>query len=97
MPNQEQFMSIVRWLLTFAGTALGFSSAPWWVNVSGLVLTVAPFIWGLLTHTQASTAVAAAAIPGVQVAVSRDAPDSLQRLARDPSVPDVVPVSTLKP
>lgn len=96
-PTQEQVMSTVRWVLAIGGTALGVSGASWWANVSGLIIAVAPFVWGLLAHTQAATVLAAAAIPGVQVAATRAAPESVQKLANDPDVHDVVPIAVPLP
>lgn len=95
-----QLMSALRWGLTTFGSFLvtnGTVSASTWQQISGVIIAAAPFIWGLLAHTQAATALAAAAIPGVQVAATRAAPASVQKLANDPNVADVVPVAVPLP
>lgn len=95
-----QFMSALRWGLTSLGSFLvtnGTVSSSTWQQASGFIIAVAPFVWGLLAHTQAATALAAAAIPGVQVAATRAAPESVQKLANDPNIADVVPVAVPLP
>lgn len=102
-PTQEQVMSTVRWVLAVGGSALGVSSAPWWANVSGLVIAAAPFVWGLIAHTPASMAMSVAELkdsrgmPAVKVLVAPTAPASLLALASDTSVPEVVHAATVSP
>jgi hypothetical protein len=94
MPNQDQLLSALRWVLTALGSFLttnGTVSASTWQQVSGIILTLAPLVWSLFVHTQVQTALAAAAIPGVEpLRINRTAEPALQKLARDSSVPDIV-------
>jgi len=97
MPNQDQLMSILRWALTTLGSFLvtnGTVSSSAWQQITGIVMTLAPFVWGLVVHTQASTVMSAAAIPGVEpIRINSAAEPSLQKVAADRSVPSVVPAS----
>lgn len=66
--NWNQIAGILRAILTFAGgflVARGWITADMLPEVVAAVLTVAGVLWTVITHTQASTVAAAAAIVNV--------------------------------
>jgi hypothetical protein len=92
--NQEQGMAVLRWALTTLGSTLataGVVSASSWALISGALIAAAPFIWALISNTQAATVAKAAAIPGVTAHVSDAAPEAVKQLAADPANASVVP------
>lgn len=55
--NQEQAKSAVRWLIATFGpyiTAHGYATSSSLELWGGLIVSAAPFIWGMFTHTQAN-------------------------------------------
>lgn len=53
--NQEQVKSAVRWMIaTFGPTivAHGYASTSTLEMVGGVIVSLAPLIWGMFTHTQ---------------------------------------------
>lgn len=55
--NIEQVKSAVRWLIATFGPiviAHGYASQGSLEMVGGLVISLAPLVWGLITHTQAN-------------------------------------------
>ena len=70
-PNLEQIKSAARDLLQIVGTLL-ISGKVWgitesnWAAITGLVMMLLPFIWGMFVHTEANAVAVAAAIPAVK-------------------------------
>ena len=56
---------------------------------SGLVVVVAPLVWGWFAHTPLGNALTAANTPGVTVKVGPDAPAELKAAAADPTIPAI--------
>lgn len=57
MPNIEQVKSAIRWLIATFGPILiahGYASQGTLEMVSGAAVSLAPLIWGLVTHAQAN-------------------------------------------
>jgi hypothetical protein len=55
--NQEQVKSAVRWIIATFGpyiTAHGWATSSTLELVGGIVVSLAPFIWAMFTHTQAN-------------------------------------------
>lgn len=53
--NQEQVKSAVRWIIATFGpiiTTHGYASASTLEMIGGIVISLAPLIWGMFTHTQ---------------------------------------------
>src|ERR1700754_5185942 len=53
--NQEQVKSAVRWLIASFGPVIiqhGYASAGTLEIAGGVIVSLAPLIWGMLTHTQ---------------------------------------------
>lgn len=68
MPNLDQLMSFVRYVLTLAsGWAIGkgYLDESTATMIGGIVIAAAPMVWAYLTHTKQATINAAAAIPEV--------------------------------
>lgn len=96
--NSDMIASLIRSLMNIAGAYLiahGMSQGDvanltsWLVMGAGVLPIAISTIWGLFKHTDANTVKAAAAIPGIKVDVLANAPDGAQKVARDPSVPNV--------
>lgn len=54
-PNNEQLKSAVRWLIASFGPVIiqhGYASAGTLEMIGGIIVSLAPLVWGLLTHTQ---------------------------------------------
>lgn len=91
--NQTQFASLVRTTLgLISGIAItyGLGNQAIWADATGVAVGIAPYIWGLISHTDVANAQIAAAIPGVKVEVSPAASASMQKAASDPTQPDIV-------
>jgi hypothetical protein len=58
---------------------------------STAILAVAAAAWSFYKNRSAGIAQQAALIPGVEVVVSRDAPEPVRKLASDPTVMNIVP------
>lgn len=93
MPNQEQLFSALRTLLAYgAGIAVahGFITETQATQLIGIVVLLAPLVWGMLAQTNFAKVVAAAQVPGVaKVVVKRDASPALMAAAADQSQPKV--------
>lgn len=93
MPNQEQLYSALRTLLAYgAGIAVahGFITETQATQLIGIVVLLAPLVWGMLAQTNFAKVVAAAQVPGVaKVVVKQDASPSLMAAATDQSQPKV--------
>ena len=94
--NTDQMLSLLRTVLQIAGTivvahaTLGINGALW-EQISGVVIVVAPTIWGLLTHTDAANIAKVAANPDVQkIVVSSQATDGTGAALADPAQIKVV-------
>lgn len=94
--NQDQVFSLLRTVLQIAGTAivahgtLGINGAMW-EQLSGGILMLAPVIWSMWVHTDASKIKAVTAMPGVaQIIVKTSAGDGAAAAAADPAQPKVI-------
>ena len=80
--NQDQFMSIVRALLSLGAGWLvghGYQSSGDAELISGAVLAIAPVAWGLLAHTDAAKVEIAKTIPDdAKIAMVESMPDVSQ-------------------
>lgn len=55
--NQEQVKSAVRWFITTFGASIvnhGWASSSTLETVGGVIVAAAPFVWSMVTHTQAN-------------------------------------------
>lgn len=53
--NQEQIKSAVRWVIASFGPIIiqhGYASAGTLEMLGGVIVSLAPLIWGMITHTQ---------------------------------------------
>jgi hypothetical protein len=53
--NQEQIKSAVRWLIASFGPVIiqhGYASTGTLEMIGGVAVSLAPLIWGMITHTQ---------------------------------------------
>ncbi len=59
-PNIEQIKSMLRWLLATVAPfmiAHGYTSSTTWELITGAIISVVPFVWGLITHTRSNAVV----------------------------------------
>ena len=93
--NLSQVAGIFRILFPLAVNVAGAYFGADTVTTVGTVLAtvVAAGGWSAYSNSTTVQAKTVAANTGVQVAVAPNAAPALQTLARDPSVPDVVPIS----
>lgn len=90
--NYSQYAGILRIIMpSLVGLATSYFGADA-VTVVGTILAtiVAAGGWSAVANTTPNLAKVLADVPGLQVAVSRDAAPALQLLASDTSVPDIV-------
>ena len=76
MPNQEQVMSAIRWILTTIGPILighGYTSDSTLTAIGGAVLSLVPLIWSMIDKTQTSLISKVAAMPEVTKVVTINA------------------------
>lgn len=55
--NPEQTKSAVRWFITTFGASIvnhGWASASTLETLGGIIVAAAPFIWSMITHTEAN-------------------------------------------
>lgn len=53
--NAEQVKSAVRWFIATFGASIvnhGWASSSTLETIGGLIVTLAPFVWAMFTHTQ---------------------------------------------
>lgn len=86
--TQEQFLSIIRWLLAVIGPILvtrGTMTDEVWQQVVGIIIALAPLIWSMITKTRSGIIATAAALPEVHkiIATSEIADGTLRA---DPKV-----------
>lgn len=96
MFNYQQFLAAVRWALTTGGTALtahGLVNGTVWTSVTGLVVTVLPFIWAMIRHTKVGTLLAADDLPEVAGVIVKPTPEG-EALARETPKLTVTPAGT---
>jgi hypothetical protein len=95
MPNQEQLFSALRTLLAYgAGIAVahGFITETQATQLIGVVVLLAPLIWGMLAQTNFAKVLAASHVPGVaRVVIKQDASPSLVTAAADQSQTNIQP------
>ncbi len=73
MLNLSQTMAVVRWALATAGPFLiqyGLSDSTV-ALIAGAVFSATPFIWGIVTHSDANTVAAANALPDVAGVITK--------------------------
>jgi hypothetical protein len=98
--NQNTWISwITSGVGLFAGAAIdrGLVDSQTATAIVGAAGALVPLAWGLFIHSNSSVAKTASQITGVQVAVGPKADASMQQLAADPAVADVVPVAQALP
>src|SRR4029077_2909500 len=92
IPNQEQVFSALRTLLAYAA---GIAVAHGWIteNTStqlvGVIVVLAPLVWGMVAQTAANKVKAAGTVQGAKVMVDSTADASVKAVALDPAVPNV--------
>jgi hypothetical protein len=93
--NLSQLTGILRIVAPLLVNVAGYYFGADTVNLVGTTLAtvVAAGGWSAYANSTSSQVKTVAAQPGVQVAVTPAAAPALQTLARDPTVPDVVPIS----
>lgn len=92
-PNQEQVAAAVRWLVgVFGASAVqrGWIDNNQVVMLTGVAVALVPLVLSLLQKTLAARTKSVAAISGVTVVVTPDAPESIKKLADSPSQPDIL-------
>lgn len=95
-PNSDQFMMLIRWALSIAaGFAVGHGvSDSTWQLISGIVIAVAPLLWGYFVHTDSAKLAAVEALPDVKsIIVKPSATDGVAAAVKDVSRPKVVSAS----
>lgn len=103
--NNEQLKTIGRWAVTFGGGFLvgkGYITADQLKSVSADLQTIVPALislgaltWGIVTHTNKNTVVAASNVPGVKAVVvdtgvATDASPGVIAAAASTTAPKVV-------
>lgn len=97
MINYEQFLMALRWAMNAAGVALishGVGSQSLWTAIGGGVLSLAPFVWGLIRHTKWGTIIAANDLPEVAGVIMKPTPEG-EELARSTPSPAVTTAGTV--
>ncbi len=92
MFNYEQFASALRWVSNGIGVYLiskGYGDNALWTSLSGVVLSVAPFVWSMIRHTKVGTLLAADALPEVAGVITKPTPEGAA-LAQATPKPTVV-------
>lgn len=75
MPNQDQVLSALRWLLTVAGgyaAQRGYLDNEQVLSITGAVLALATVAWGLFAHSKQQKLASVAAMPNVATIVTTD-------------------------
>ena len=95
-PNTDQMLALLRTILQIAGTAivahgtLGINGAMW-EQISGAIMIIAPTIWSMYAHTDASKIASVAAMPDVEkIVVQPNAGDGAGAALADPAQTKVV-------
>src|SRR5215470_14240916 len=71
--TQEQFLSIIRWILATIGPFLiahGYTTDAVWQQVIGVIIGLAPLIWSMIVKTRSGIISTAAGLPEVQKIVA---------------------------
>ena len=66
--TQEQVMSAVRWVLTTIGPLIvshGYLTDGTWQMIAGTIISIVPFVWAMISHTQQGQIAKVAAMPEV--------------------------------
>lgn len=95
-PNLDQVLSLVRAVLSILGTMIvahgtfGINAGVW-EQITGVVLMVAPMVWGMYAHTDSAKLASVEAMPEVtKIVVKTTATDGVATAAEDPNRPKVV-------
>jgi hypothetical protein len=93
MPTLLQLAPLIRILLpVIVGVASQYLGADAGQAIGSLIATLVGVSgWSLYANTQGSLAKTVASVQGLTVHVDRTADSSLQQLAADPTVKDIVP------
>ena len=93
MPTLTQLAPLIRILIpVITGVASQYLGASGGEAVGALIASLLPaFGWSLFANTQASLAQTVASFKGATVQVDHTADPSLQKLAADDNVKDIVP------
>lgn len=97
MMNQEQFMSILRWAVSFGA---GYALAHGWINtdtvtlVIGAVASLGPLIWGIIRHTKVGEIIAVNNMPEVRGVITTPTAAGVALAAAVPE-PNVQPAGTV--
>jgi hypothetical protein len=91
--NSAQFTDWLKTTLGLVGGALataGVGSSTTWATVTGIAVSIAPFVWGLISNTALAQVQKAAALEGVSAVVIRGtAQSSLVNAAADTAQPKI--------
>lgn len=91
--NQDQLLSFVRTAMgALSAIALthGIGTSSIWELITGMVLAVAPLLWGYFAHSDSAKLAAVEALPGVQnITVHASAGDGVMAAALDLTRPKV--------
>lgn len=96
MFTYEQFMMAIRWASNAAGVYLmskGYGDNAIWTAAGGFVLSLAPFVWGMVRHTKVGTILAADSLPEVAGVITKATTEGVA-LAKAIPKETVVPTGT---
>jgi hypothetical protein len=91
--NQNTWISWITTgigLLSSAAATKGVIDQNTAVSIAGAAGTLVPLLWGLFIHRDTKVVQTAASITGAPVPIGPTAEPALQKLAMDPTVPNVV-------
>lgn len=91
--NSSQLTGILRAVVPaivayLAGKGILFDADTWNIIIGSLVSIIAA-VWSAKVHTESSTVIAAAEVPGVSVRVGALASPEIKTIAADPTQPKV--------
>ena len=92
-PNTNTWISWITTGIGLAGSAAatkGLIDQSTATSITGFAVTLVPLLWGLFIHRDTKVVQTAAAITGAPVPIGPTAEASLQKMAMDPTVPNVV-------
>jgi hypothetical protein len=91
--NAAQFTDWLKTTLGLIGGILatfGVGSSSTWATATGIAVSIAPFVWGLISNTTLAQVQKVAALEGVSAVVVRGtAPSALVNAAADPTQPKI--------
>ena len=93
MPNQEQWMALLRAVLVIVGTYLtskGITTDANWQMLVGAAITLTPIVWGMITNTKAAMVKKAAALDEVNKVEMKPTKDGIELAHKAGSSPDAI-------